>query len=34
MLIMLYTNYDFSNINKNILICNFYLDRNINRNYK
>ena len=31
-LIMLYTNYNFSNINKNILVCNFDLDKNIYRN--
>ena len=31
-LIMLYTNYNFSNINKIILVCNFDLDKNINRN--
>ena len=31
-LIMLYTNYIFSNNNKNILVCNFYLDDNIYRN--
>ena len=31
-LIMLYTNYNFSNINKNILLCNFDLDKNIYRN--
>ena len=31
-LIMLYTNYNFSNINKNILVCNFDLDNNIYRN--
>ena len=31
-LIMLYTNYNFSNINKNILVCSFDLDRNIYRN--
>ena len=30
--IMLYTNYNFSNINKNILVCNFELDKNIYRN--
>ena len=31
-LIMLYTNYNFSNNNKNILVCNFDLDKNIYRN--
>ena len=31
-LIMLYTNYNFSNINKNILVCSFDLDNNIYRN--
>ena len=31
-LIMLYTIYKFSNINKNILVCNFDLDKNIYRN--
>ena len=31
-LTMLYTNYIFSNNDKNILICNFDLDRNIYRN--
>ena len=31
-LIMLYTNYNFSNNNKNILICSFDLDKNIFRN--
>ena len=31
-LIMLYTNYILSNSNKNILICNFDLDNNIDRN--
>ena len=31
-LIMLYTNYNFSNINKNILVCSFDLDDNIYRN--
>ena len=31
-LIMLYTNYNFSNSNKNILVCNFDLDNNIYRN--
>ena len=31
-LIMLYTNYDFLNINKNILVCNFDLDNNVYRN--
>ena len=31
-LIMLFTNYNFSNINKNILICSFDLDKNIYRN--
>ena len=31
-LIMLYTNYNFSNNNKNILVCNFDLDNNIYRN--
>ena len=31
-LIMLYTNYELSNINKNILVCNFDLDKNIYRN--
>ena len=31
-LIMLYTNYNFSNINKNILVCSFDLDKNIYRN--
>ena len=29
---MLYTNYNFSNNNKNILVCNFDLDNNIYRN--
>ena len=28
-LIMLYTNYELSNSNKNILVCNFDLDNNI-----
>ena len=31
-LIMLYTNYKFSNDNKNILVCSFDLDKNIYRN--
>ena len=31
-LIMLYTNYELSNNNKNILVCNFDLDDNIYRN--
>ena len=31
-LIMLYTNYNFSNNNKNILVCSFDLDKNIYRN--
>ena len=31
-LIMLYTNYNFSNNNKNILVCGFDLDDNIYRN--
>ena len=31
-LIMLYTNYNFSNNNKNILVCSFDLDKNISRN--
>ena len=31
-IIMLYTNYKLSNINKNILVCNFELDKNIYRN--
>ena len=31
-LIMLYTNYELSNINKNILVCSFDLDKNIYRN--
>ena len=31
-LIMLYTNYNFSNNNRNILVCNFDLDNNIYRN--
>ena len=31
-LIMLYTNYNFSNNNINILVCNFDLDNNIYRN--
>ena len=31
-LIMLYTNYNFSNNNKDILVCNFDLDNNIHRN--
>ena len=31
-LIMLYTNYNFSNKNKIILVCNFDLDNNIYRN--
>ena len=31
-LIMLYTNYNFSDINKNILVFNFDLDKNIYRN--
>ena len=31
-LVMLYTNYNFSNINKNILVCSFDLDKNIYRN--
>ena len=31
-LIMLYTNYNFSKINKNILVCSFDLDKNIYRN--
>ena len=31
-LIMLYTNYNFSNISKNILVCSFDLDKNIYRN--
>ena len=31
-LIMLYTNYNLSNINKNILVCSFDLDDNIYRN--
>ena len=31
-LIILYTNYNFSNINKNILVCSFDLDKNIYRN--
>ena len=31
-LIMLYTNYSFSNINENILVCSFDLDKNIYRN--
>ena len=31
-LIMLYTNYELSNNNKNILVCNFDLDNNIYRN--
>ena len=31
-LIMLHTNYNFSNNNKNILVCNFDLDKNIYRN--
>ena len=30
--IMLYANYNFSNINKNILVCSFDLDDNIYRN--
>ena len=29
---MLYKNYNFSNINKNILLCSFDLDKNIYRN--
>ena len=29
---MLYTNYELSNNNKNILVCNFDLDDNIYRN--
>ena len=32
LLAMLYTNYIFSNNNKNILVCNFDLDNNIYRN--
>ena len=31
-LIFLYTNYKLSNINKNIFVCNFDLDKNIYRN--
>ena len=31
-LIMLYTNYNFSNNNKHILVCSFDLDKNIYRN--
>ena len=31
-LIFLYTNYELSNINKNILVCSFDLDKNIYRN--
>ena len=31
-LIFLYTNYKLSNINKNILVCSFDLDKNIYRN--
>ena len=31
-LIFLYTNYELSNINKNILVCSFDLDNNIYRN--
>ena len=31
-LIMLYTNYNFSNNNKNILVCSFDLDDDIYRN--
>ena len=31
-LIMLYTSYNFSNNNKNILVCNFDLNNNIYRN--
>ena len=31
-LIFLYTNYELSNINKNIFVCNFDLNKNIYRN--
>ena len=31
-LIFLYTNYELSNNNKNIFVCNFDLDKNIYRN--
>ena len=31
-LIILYTNYNFSNNNKNILVCSFDLDKNVYRN--
>ena len=31
-LIILYTNYNFSNINRNVLVCNFDLDKNIYKN--